>query len=827
MKKLGSFLLKISPVLVLSFLTIGYAVIFQDLQIGGRLTLIKAGIVEITDISLDEDLSNPLSQYGSISLDQTTGTIILDYDFSLTGQTQPTTYSAVYLVHIHNGSPLTYAYEGFNLNPDVTLSNEYNGGATVSYSLKTDNPNNTLVPGDNLAPYTDGIAAIEVSITVSSSSTINISVNGEGSVDVDVDETGELLATLKNSQVNLRGSNIIACFNVEVINTFTYQRMLTFGSSNRNFNLVKSNGDALDSFTINPPDEDDPTANDVTYNICITAIDGATFVGDTSKTTITMNAGTSSNQNVGVLTILVDKEVSPTFDDMPPEITMGTFSMVKYNTNNSTLTLRATWTGNDAGGADIDNYIVTLYDSADPSTAIASAQTNSSVENLSFNLSSSIVSANNTNMNTNNHTYFVTVAGVDAHGNSGAGFCARDSSVYCGKSSAISLKHRFTVTTSGDYTSFGNTAKTAYYGNDYTISVNPNGNNYKLPTSITVTRTGTSGNLSSGTDYTYTRTNDTSGSVTVKASAITNNISIDVDSEYDSGGTCLIEGTKILLANGKYKNVEDIEYTDLLAVYSHEQGRIVYEYPIWIEIESYADNYQRTYFSDGTYIDTYNNHGLFSMDELKYVSLLDHNHFHIGTRVAKFDKNGNIRQVTVTGQETFKEDIKYYHISSVRYHNIIANDLLTTDGVLEVSNMYTFNPDITWGIDRDIFLKEIENDTEYDLPVFPRHIYKGFRGPETKKLFDKGELNLAEYVRLLNGRMYEPMKDKDGNNLWVIGTSNGDESLHSEGSIYEVPSPKYHEGIFVGWYNTGDNKYYMPGDTFTVDYSMYLEAIYK
>ena len=203
MKKLGSFLLKISPVLVLSFLTIGYAVIFQDLQIGGRLTLIKAGIVEITDISLDEDLSNPLSQYGSISLDQTTGTIILDYDFSLTGQTQPTTYSAVYLVHIHNGSPLTYAYEGFNLNPDVTLSNEYNGGATVSYSLKTDNPNNTLVPGDNLAPYTDGIAAIEVSITVSSSSTINISVNASSISLVVTISTAKFISSLYLAAVSI------------------------------------------------------------------------------------------------------------------------------------------------------------------------------------------------------------------------------------------------------------------------------------------------------------------------------------------------------------------------------------------------------------------------------------------------------------------------------------------------------------------------------------------------------------------------------------------------------------------------------------------------
>ncbi len=828
MKKLGSILIKISPLLVLSFLTIGYAVIFQDLQIGGRLELKKAGIVEITGINLDDSLENPLSEYGSITLDQATGTILLDYDFTLTGQNEPTTYSAVYLVHINNGSPLSYTFEGFNLNPDVSLSNEHNGGANVSYQLKTDNPNNTLIPGDEIPPYNDGTVAIEVSITVSSSSAINISVNGEGSVDVDLDETGELLASLKTSEVNLRGSNTIDCFNVEVINTFPYQRILTFGSSNRNFILVKNDGSALDTFTINPPDENDATANDVTFNMCIKAKDGATFVGNSSKTTITMNAGTATNESVGVLNVLVDKQETPTFDDLPPEITIGSFSMVKYNKNDGSLSVKATWTGNDSHNADITNYIVKVYDEADPENAIASTQTNSSVETLTFDIPSSTVTDQNANMNTNNHTYYITVSGVDANGNAGEGFCSEANSVYCGKSTPISLKHRFTVTTGGNNTSYANTGKVAYFGNDYSIVVNAN-NNYTLNDTITVTRTGTSGNLRVNTDYTYTSSGNTgsSATITIKASAVTNNLSITASATSNGGGTCLREGTKILLANGKYKNVEDIEYTDLLAVYSHEQGRIVYEYPIWIEIESYADNYQRTYFSDGTYIDTYNNHGLFSMDQLKYVSVLDQENFHKGTNVAKFDKNGNIKVVSVTNQETFKDKIKYYHISSVRYHNIIANDLLTTDGVLQVSNMYTFNPDITWGIDRDVFLKEIENDTEYDLPVFPRHIYRGFRGPETKKLFVTGELNLLEYVRLLNGRIYEPLKDKMGNNLWVVGTSNGDESLHPEGSIYVVPKPKYNKGIFVGWYNTGNNKYYMPGDTFTVDYSMYLEAIYK
>ncbi len=824
MKKLFSFIVKISPILVLSFLTIGYAVIFRDLDILGTLNIKKMGKVEIVSLELDSSLSNPLSQYGSIILDPATGNVTLDYDFSLTGENEPTTYEATYLVTINNKSPFNYTYTGFNLNSDVSLSNANHGGATVNYQLDSTNANNTLNPGDTLYPNTVGVSAIKVSITVSSSATINISVDGDGSVDLDVQDEGELLASLNDSEVNLRGTDTIDCFNVSVINTYTYERNIEFFSSNKNFNLVDSSGNALGLFHIGAPDDNDTTANNKTFEICMKVNQGSTFVGDTSKTTITLSSGSINNQLVGTLRVLVDKEPSPPRDELPPEISNVTFSKTKYNTGSNTLTVYASWNGSDAENSEIDGYYVKLYDANDNSLQ-GTFPTNSDLNNFSFDLSSDFLTNNSANINS--HQYYIKVYGKDAIGNNGSGYCNETTSTYCAKSSNISLKYAFTVTTSGTNTTFGNN-KTAYFGNDYTIQLGPSSSSYELPDTITVKRTGTSANLTSGTHYTYTKNNNGSGTVKILASQVTNNLSITANSTSSSGGgTCLIEGTKIRLANGKVKNIEDIKYTDLLAVYSHEEGRIVYEYPIWIEQETEANEYQKTYFNDGTYIETYLNHGLFSIDSMKYVNILDKENLHEGTRVVKIDESGNIKIVSVVKQETYHKPIKYYHVSSVRYHNIIANDLLTTDGVLKVSNMYTFNRDLTWGPDRDLFLKEIENDTEYDLPVFPRHIYKGFRGPETKKLFDQGTLGLEEYVRLLNGHISPPIMDDDGNNLWMIGTSDGREELLKEGSVYKVPIPKYHKGIFVGWYNTGDNKYYQPGETFTVDYSMYLEAIYK
>ena len=45
-----------------------------------------------------------------------------------------------------------------------------------------------------------------------------------------------------------------------------------------------------------------------------------------------------------------------------------------------------------------------------------------------------------------------------------------------------------------------------------------------------------------------------------------------------SGTDCLVRGSKVLLADGTYKNVEDITYDDLLTTYDFTTGKITYNY---------------------------------------------------------------------------------------------------------------------------------------------------------------------------------------------------------------------------------------------------------
>ena len=57
-------------------------------------------------------------------------------------------------------------------------------------------------------------------------------------------------------------------------------------------------------------------------------------------------------------------------------------------------------------------------------------------------------------------------------------------------------------------------------------------------------------------EYSYTRNNNERGIITIPN--VTGDIVIRATG-VSSGGGCLVEGTKILLANGKYKNIEDIK----------------------------------------------------------------------------------------------------------------------------------------------------------------------------------------------------------------------------------------------------------------------------
>lgn len=377
------------------------------------------------------------------------------------------------------------------------------------------------------------------------------------------------------------------------------------------------------------------------------------------------------------------------------------------------------------------------------------------------------------------------------------------------------IVQEFSVThNNGSFTFNGES--TAKEGSTYTATIT--GSGFSQITGVTVTMGGR--DLDENTDFTYNNN-------TLTIPNVSGDISINVTTQ-----TCLTEGTKVMLWNGKTKNIEDIKYTDLLKVWNHDTGSYGFEYAGWIEKAGKSNSYVKVTFSDGNTLNIVGDHSLFSKRLNKYVNI-NSNDLKIGDEVVNLS-NG-ISYVKITNIEKVEEKINYYHVISARYFNLITNNILSTYEIYSnVSNFMDFDNNMKW-----LKTEEVRKDmyTIDDLPNMEKYLFKVFRLEETKYLLKNGLVSKEEFDDLYNNYLLDnnkkvtPPKNDKGKYMWMVTTSDDidpSDTSHQleEDSEYVVPTPKKTDG-FLYWYNHSNNKKYNPGDVIKVDSGMYLEAIYE
>ena len=136
---------------------------------------------------------------------------------------------------------------------------------------------------------------------------------------------------------------------------------------------------------------------------------------------------------------------------------------------------------------------------------------------------------------------------------------------------------------------------------------------------------------------------------------------------------CLVKGTKILLANGYYKNIEDILYTDLLRVWNFDEGKLDTAFPLWIKIEETAPTYNRLTFSNGTQLKTVNQHRIFNKEAGEFTYPISD-----ATPIGTTTWTSSSEEVKLVNKETIREEVEYYNIITDRHINLFANDILTS-----------------------------------------------------------------------------------------------------------------------------------------------------
>ena len=783
----------IIPLIIITLLccmTAGYAIYYETISLNGDIIIKKSGIIEITNAVIVENECSNISNYTNPTYEG------MKINFSVTGRSE--NFSATYLIEITNNSFYDYTFTDFAFNPTIAGSENT---AKITTTITNANTGESIGAGNSFPK--NSVITLKVKInfeTENPNTTVGVTGNGA----MTENNTGTLEANITPTSGNLQGKDAISCFTLNVMNSYHYTRTFNLTSSNENIKFVDNKRNEISVFTIN-------AGSTSSYEVCTMVKEGSIFLTDSTTTTPYISSNGINNLTLDTLTFAVDIDINATDKEIPQ---VGNVTLAMADTNTVAGEAFLNWTRIDSGGSPITNYHIILYN--ETTGAQTKLSTGNAIPSYTFN-------------NLSEGTYYAKVYAEDEAGNIGSNYVdsATTANGYCSRSQSVALKWLYNVDTSGFSRLASDGATTAVINNSYeaTISVTAS-SSYSLPDDLEITMAGQQ--LTNGNEYTF---NSSSGKLII--TKVTGDITISGSATF----YCLIKGTKIRLADNTYKNIEDIKYDDLLTVYNHELGGITYEYPIWIEKETKVNNYQKTTFSDGTILKTFGDHGVFSMDALKYVSVADSQNFHIGTKVAKINEDGSISIVLVEKIEIVNEKTSYYNVSSTRYHNIIAENLLTTDGSILSSNVFSFDDNITWTDERDEFLKSndlfVYEQFRFIFPKFnfPEHIFRGYRMEEMKHLYNQGLLDINMYYDNLKNLGTDTMKDIDGTNLWMVTTSedkviNKKDFLRKQGSYYTLPHPKNKEN-FIGWYNTSDGKMYNPTDKVKIVYGMHFIAKYN
>lgn len=144
-------------------------------------------------------------------------------------------------------------------------------------------------------------------------------------------------------------------------------------------------------------------------------------------------------------------------------------------------------------------------------------------------------------------------------------------------------------------------------------------------------------------------------------------------------GICFGAGTRILLADGTEKMIEDIGETDVLMTYDFLSGgfrpsplfyKVRHEYGMKEIIE--------VRLSDGETIDISGFHGFFDYDERKFFDISSENaDSMVGRRILAYDHGRIGDPVTIVGVSRRIEKGYVYSIASEKNLNVVANGMLT------------------------------------------------------------------------------------------------------------------------------------------------------
>lgn len=308
---------------------------------------------------------------------------------------------------------------------------------------------------------------------------------------------------------------------------------------------------------------------------------------------------------------------------------------------------------------------------------------------------------------------------------------------------------------------------------------------------------------------------------------------------------CLVEGTLITLADGTKKAIEDITYDDLLITWNYDLGMYEYAYPVWIEQKGSTTSYTKVTLDDGTTISAVDVHAVFNVDLNRFVNMTaESEEFYVGTKVLVMAmdnnglpvyENGNIKLVerTVSAIEIVYENVNYYQVLTANYFNVFANNVLTTEGNVILTNRYGFNSNVKW--DSALRQEILNSGNVYSYNEFAdimeEYMFEALGIREGKYFVDIGYITKEEILYFIVGQatnedmLLKPDTNQDGKRIWSVSTSFNSAVKVAEGDMFTLGAVENEN--FVGWRSSADGKIYNAGDSVKIMFATHFTAVYK
>jgi len=774
-------------------MTYGYATFSRLVSTSGTLVMQGNGAVFVSRVTKgthSNASSNPV-----ISDDRK------NVDFNLeftTRNSSSATYSAAFNVTITNESVYDFLFA--NIDFQHTINRKSNGAVIdpsfLSYTLSG------IKAGDSISAHSTKTFTITfIFNSPTDSYTDTFVIDGDMVPQVVEDTSAHILAVVNDDVLtgDLRGSNTMAPFSVNVLSTYGFDNNFTISLNSELYRVVDSSGNTLGTQVIQANSEDD-------FTFYIMEVSSEHNVSE-DRVTIYVTPEGQSRINAGRVTLLVDQTV--TYNDT----TAPYISNVKAEVLDTAGSVNLSWEAED--DTTITRFKIAIFNSDDEQvgdTIITDDDT------PKYSLTGLTPEGN----------YTFVVWGLDASQNEANASQVTQATTARGHASRStvtdcrwSFEVKFNCTNNLTCPSTTTVSRNATYNANNTVNMTTSGS-YNAPGSLGSGAVTSDGEPLSSTYYTYTRNSNNNKQATIQIRNIVGDIEVTAEGVYSY--ECLVEGTKVALADGTLKNIEDLEYSDLLLVVDHLTGKFSYAYPVWIEEGISNDRYIKVTFDDGTILNTaITGHSVFDIDTNEYKNVQDDD-FKVGSRTYKIDRdNKRLKEITVIDKEVINKDVNYYNVITVGFYNFFAEDILGQETFANATNAYGFTKDLKYSY------------KYYLIRMLPKLPYSYFKNTVQHHIFVGSKLENA-YTMIGPGfdedflRNYALNKEKEpykinGNNAWMMTTSLDDLSdyrkhLYEEGMYYTLPKIK---GVKC-FLNTFDDECYKPGSKIKVETSFHFIA---